>query len=353
MTEGERPSLLPTTIVGSLPQPDWLIDRGRLSEISPPRLRMRDLWRVDERSLEQAQDDATRLGIDAESHLGLDILTDGEMRRESYANRFSNALDGLDIDRPGVAPSRTGRPSPVPRVVGPIIRSRPVQVRDVEFLRAETDRLIKITVPGPFTMAHQLQDEHYHDVEALAMALAAAVNAEVKDLEAAGADVVQIDEPLLQAWPDEARAYAIRAIDRALEGARGVTALHTCFGYGHIVADRPEGYPFLEELAESQVQQLSIEAAQLKLDLSLLRRLPDKTILLGIIDIVDQEIETPEIVAGRIRRALLVVPPDRLIPATDCGMKYMSREIAYGKLAALVQGTKTVRAELQGNRPTP
>lgn len=338
--------LLPTTIVGSLPQPEWLIDRGRLSEISPPRLRMRDLWRIDERWLEQAQDDATLLAIDALERVGLDVLTDGEMRRESYANRFSNALDGLDIDNPGVAPSRTGRPSPVPRVVGAISRSRPVQVRDVELLRANTNRAIKITVPGPFTMAHQLQDEHYHDVEALAMALAAAVNAEVRDLEAAGADVVQIDEPLLQAWPDEARAYAIKAIDRALEGAEGSTALHTCFGYGHIVADRPEGYPFLEELADSRVQQLSIEAAQLNLDLNLLRRLPDKTIMLGVIDIVDQTIETPEIVAGRIRRALLVVPPDRLILGTDCGMKYLPREVAHGKLSALVEGTRVVRAEL-------
>jgi len=344
--------LLPTTIVGSLPQPDWLIDRGKLNEISPPRLRMRDLWRIEERWLEDAQDDATRLGIEAQERMGLDVLTDGEMRRESYANRFSNALDGLDIDHPGVAPSRTGRPNPVPRVVGPISRARPVQVRDVEFLRARTGRPIKMTVPGPFTMAHQLQDEHYHDVEALALALATAVNGEVLDLEAAGADVVQIDEPLLQAWPDEARAYAIRAIDRALQGAKGATALHTCFGYGHIVADRPRAYPFLEELAASSVQQLSIEAAQLNLDLELLRRLPDKTIMLGVIDIVDRTVETPQIVAGRVRRALLVVPPARLILATDCGMKYLSREVAYAKLAALVDGTAIVRGELQGDRQT-
>src|SRR5437764_5993470 len=228
--------LLPTTIVGSLPLPEWLIDRGRLSEISPPRLRMRDLWRVADEWLEEAQDDATLLAIDAQERLGLDVLTDGEMRRESYANRFSNALDGLDIDKPGTAPSRTGRPNPVPRVVGQISRGSPVQVRDVQLLRANTSNSIKITLPGPFTMAHQVQDEHYHDVEALAMALAGAVNAEARDLEAAGADVIQIDEPLLQAWPDEARAYAIRAIDRALEGIEATTALHTCFGYGHIVA---------------------------------------------------------------------------------------------------------------------
>jgi 5-methyltetrahydropteroyltriglutamate--homocysteine methyltransferase len=349
--------LLPTTIVGSLPQPDWLIDRARLSEISPPRLRMRDLWRVEEPWLEDAQDDATLLAIDLQARLGLDVLTDGEMRRESYANRFSNALDGLDIDHPGTAPSRTGRPNPVPRVIGPITRGRPVQVRDVQLLRANTDHAIKITVPGPFTMAHQLQDEHYHDVEALAMALAAAVNAEVRDLEAAGADVVQIDEPLLQAWPDEARAYGVKAIDRALQGAEGTTALHTCFGYGHIVADRPEGYPFLEELADSQVQQLSIEAAQLKLDLELLRRLPDKTIMLGVIDIVDPGIETAEAVAGRVRRALLVIPPSRLVLATDCGMKYLSRDVAQGKLQALVAGTGMVRNELTGThgsaRPIP
>ena len=322
--------------------------------MSPPRLRMRDLWRVDDRWLEQAQDDATLLAVEAQERIGLNVLTDGEMRRESYANRFSNALEGLDIDNPGVAPSRTGRPNPVPRVVGPITRSHPVQVRDVELLRATTDRAIKITVPGPFTMAHQLQDEHYHDVEALAMALAAAVNAEVRDLEAAGVDVVQIDEPLLQAWPDEARAYAIHAIDRALQGSQGATALHTCFGYGHIVADRPEGYPFLEELAESRVQQLSIEAAQLNLNLELLRRLPDKTIMLGVIDIVEQTIETPEAVAGRVRRALLVVPPDRLILGTDCGMKYLARDVAYAKLRALVAGTAAVRNEISGeHQPVP
>jgi 5-methyltetrahydropteroyltriglutamate--homocysteine methyltransferase len=309
---------------------------------------MRELWRVAEPYLEQAQDDATALALRDMERAGLDILTDGEVRRESYCNRFLTALDGLDLENPGQATSRTGRAISVARITGPIRRRAPVQVRDVQFLRGETDRAIKITVPGPFTMAHQVQDEHYGDSRALAMAFAAAVNDEVLNLEQAGADVVQIDEPLLQAWPEDARVYANEAIDRALLGAHCATALHTCFGYGHIVADRPEGYPFLAELNESAVDQLSLEAAQLQLHPSDLTRVDKKTIMLGVIDIVNPDIETAEVVADRIRAALRVVAPERLIAATDCGLKYQPREVAYGKLAALVEGTRRVRAELDG-----
>ena len=347
MTHASRLPVLPTTIVGSLPQPDWLIDRDRLNTISPPRMRMRDLWRVAEPYLDEAQDDATVLAIDLQERAGIDIVSDGEMRRESYANRFSNALEGLDLDMPGVTPSRTGRPNLVPRVVAAIRRGAPVQVRDVEFMRARTERQIKITVPGPFTMAHQMQNEWYADMRSLALDLAAAVNEEIKDLEAVGADVVQIDEPLLQAWPDEARLYAIEAIDRALVGVRVTTALHTCFGYGHIVAERPTAYPFLAELNDCAVQQVSIEAAQLRLDPARLGELPDKTIILGVIDIVDVTVETPEVVAGRVRAALQFVTPERLVLATDCGMKYLSRDVAYAKLRSLVEGTSAVRRELQ------
>jgi 5-methyltetrahydropteroyltriglutamate--homocysteine methyltransferase len=293
-----------------------------------------------------AQDDATRDAIWWQERLGLDVLTDGEIRRESYANRFTTALDGLDLDPPGAAYSRTGRAIPVPRVVGAVKRSEPILVRDAAFLRASTAHPVKTTLPGPFTMSHQTQDEYYHDPRALAMDLAAAVNAEILDLERTGVDVVQIDEPLLQAWPDEARAYGIEAMNRALQGTRVTTALHTCFGYGHIVADRPPGYPFFDELAECHAQQISLEAAQLRLDPSVLARLPDKTFILGVIDIVDQEVESVEQVAERIRAALGFVAPERLVLGTDCGMKYLNRDVAEGKLRSLVEAAGVVRSEL-------
>ena len=327
-----------TTVVGSYPQPEWLIDRERLGDRLPPRIRARELWRVDEPWLEQAQDDATRLAVQDMVDAGVDVVTDGEMRRESYSNRFATALDGVDLDRPGVALDRTGHENPVPRVVGPIRRTRPVEVRDVEFLRSLTDRRIKITVPGPFTMTQQAQNDHYPDERSLALAYADAVNEELRDLKAAGADVVQIDEPYLQARPEPAREYALEAIDRALDGIEGDTVLHTCFGYAHIVHDRPSGYPFLAELDACRATHLSLEAAQPDLDPEGLRALPSKVILLGVLDLGSTEVERPEVVAGRLRRALAVVPPERLVAAPDCGMKYLPRERAFAKLQALVEG---------------
>jgi 5-methyltetrahydropteroyltriglutamate--homocysteine methyltransferase len=338
---------LVTTVVGSYPQPDWLIDRERLGERLPPRVRARELWRVPEPLLEEAQDDATRLAVLDQERAGVDIVTDGEMRRESYSNRFATALDGVDLDEPGIALDRTGHENPVPRVVGPIRRARPVETRDVMFLRRATSRRIKITVPGPFTMAQQAQDDHYGDERALALAYAEAVNEELHDLKAAGADVVQIDEPYLQARPEAARAYAVEAIDRALVGIEGDTVLHTCFGYAHIVREgRLDGYPFLRELDECAASHISLEAAQPRLDAGVLRALPAKTIVLGVLDLGSEEVETPETVAGRIRRALDVVEPDRLVVAPDCGMKYLPRERAYEKLAAMVAGARIVRDEL-------
>ena len=333
---------LVTTVVGSYPQPDWLIDRERLGDRLPPRVRARELWRVPEPFLEGAQDDATRLAVQDMERAGVDVITDGEMRRESYSNRFATALDGVDLDEPGVALDRTGHENPVPRVVGPIRRREPVEVRDVEFLRSITDRRIKITVPGPFTMTHQAQDDHYGDECSLALAYADAVNAELRDLKAAGADVVQIDEPYLQARPEPARDYAVEAVDRALDGIEGDTVLHTCFGYAHIVHDRPSGYPFLRELNECAASHLSLEAAQPGLEPEVLRELPDKVIVLGVLDLGSDDAETPEIVAGRIRRALQVLPPERLVVAPDCGMKYLSRELAFRKLEALVEGARLV-----------
>jgi 5-methyltetrahydropteroyltriglutamate--homocysteine methyltransferase len=334
--------MLLTTVVGSYPQPDWLIDRERLGARLPPRVRARELWRVPEPYLEEAQDDATRLAVQDLERAGVDVITDGEMRRESYSNRFATALEGVDLDNPGVALDRTGHENPVPRVVGPVRRRGPVETRDVEFLRAITDRRIKITVPGPFTMTHQAQNDHYPDERSLALAYAEAVNEELRDLKSAGADVVQIDEPYLQARPEPAREYAVEAINRALEGIDGETVLHTCFGYAHIVKNRLTGYPFLRELSDCAASHVSLEAAQPNLDASLLRDLPEKTIVLGVLDLGSSEPETPELVADRIRRALAVVEPGRLVVAPDCGMKYLPRDLAFRKLEAMVAGARLV-----------
>jgi len=334
--------LLPTTVVGSYPQPDWLVDRAMLGSRLPPRTRAIEIWRVAPGVLEQAQDDATVIAIRDMERAGIDIITDGEVRRESYSNRFATALEGMDLDHPGTALDRTGHPNPVPRVVGPIRRTRPVEVRDVQFLRANTDRPIKATLPGPFTMSQQAQDDHYHDEEALAMALAEAVNAEVRDLFAAGAD-----EPYLQARAEKAARFAIKAINHALDGITGATALHTCFGYAHIVHSRPNGYPFLEQLAGVSAQQISLESAQQKVDLSVLKGLDKKKLIVGVIDLSDDSpVEDVDTIVGRIKNALKYVDPERLIVAPDCGMKYLPREKAFGKLSALAKAAEKVRAEL-------
>ena len=339
--------LLPTSLVGSYPQPDWLIDRARLSK-QVPRLRAGELWLVPPVKLEAAQDDATVLAIRDQERAGVDIVSDGEQRRESYSNRFATALDGIDVDNPGTTINRNGRPIAVPRVVGPIRRTRPIELRDLTFLHANTDRAVKATLPGPFTMSKQAQDDYYKDEEALALAYAAAVNAEIKDLFAAGADVVQIDEPWMQQHPDAARRYGLKALDRALDGVAGTVAVHLCFGYAAVVRDKPSGYSFLPELEGSKAQQISIEAAQPKLDLAVLKQLPSKTIILGVIDLSDMAVETPQLVAQRIRAGLAQVPPQRLIIAPDCGMKYLPRAAAFGKMKAMVEGAAIVRREIAG-----
>jgi 5-methyltetrahydropteroyltriglutamate--homocysteine methyltransferase len=340
--------LLPTSLVGSYPQPEWLIDRDKLSK-QVPRVRMDDLWLVAPDKLEAAQDDATILAIHDQERAGLDIITDGEQRRESYSNRFATALDGIDIAKPGTVINRSGRPIPVPRVVGPIKRRHPVEVRDLKVLRANTGYAIKATVPGPFTMGKQAQDDYYKDEEAVALAYAEAVNGEIKDLFAAGADVVQIDEPWMQQHPEKARQYGLKALNRALDGVRGTIAVHLCFGYAAVVHDKPaSGYSFLAELEDSKAQQISIEAAQPKLDLAVLKKLPSKTIILGVIDLSDMTVETPRIVADRIRRALAHVSADRVVVAPDCGMKYLPRETAFGKMKAMAEGAALVRRDLNG-----
>ncbi len=341
--------LFPTTLVGSYPQPDWLIDRKKLTDIVPPRARAPELWRWQEPLLTQAQDDATILAIRDQERAGIDVVTDGEARRESYSNRFATALEGMDSDHPAEVPARTaGRVQIVPRVVGKLRRSAPVQVRDVAFLRAQTDRPIRITIPGPFTMTQQLFDEHYRDDVALAMDCAAALNEEIKDLFAAGADVVQLDEPFLQAQPDKARSFAIPAINRALEGAKGKTAVHLCFGYAARVSVKPSGYSFLPELNACMADQISIETAQPKLDCAILSKLPDKHIILGVLDLGDMNVESAETIAGRVRRALPYVPPDRVILAPDCGMKYLPRGVAFGKLKAMADAAAILRREVSG-----
>jgi 5-methyltetrahydropteroyltriglutamate--homocysteine methyltransferase len=345
--------LFPTTLVGSYPQPEWLIDRERLAGRFPPRVRARELWRIPETHLAEAQDDATIMAIKAQEEAGLDIITDGEIRRESYSNRFATALAGIDLDNLGTALDRSGHPNPVPRVVGPIRRRHAVGVRDLEFLRRHTQRRVKATVPGPFTMAQQAQIDHYGGSrEHAAMDYAAAVNEEIHDLFDAGADIVQIDEPYMQARPEEARAFGLRAVNRALEGITGVTAVHICFGYAAIIHVRPSGYSFLPELADCRCAQVSIETAQSHLDCAVLRTLPGKKIILGVIDLGSHTIETPEVVAERIRRALPFVDPANLLVAPDCGMKYLPRPVAFGKLQAMVAGAQIVRTQLLNENAT-
>jgi 5-methyltetrahydropteroyltriglutamate--homocysteine methyltransferase len=340
--------ILPTTVVGSYPQPDWLVNRAILLGQNPPRVRRREIWRPDEEVLTEAQNDATIVAIRDMERAGIDIITDGEVRRESYSNRFGSALEGIDLDNPFAVERPNGMTSHLPRVVGEIRRLRPVEVEDALFLAEHTDRHTKITLPGPFTLAQQCHDEFYGEPEALTMAFAEVVNAEIRDLVATGVDVIQLDEPWLRNNPELARRFAVKAIDRAYAGITGVTrALHMCFGYAHLVRnEKPTGYSFLPELAEAGVDQISIEAAQPKLDLGILRELGDKVIMLGVIDLQAAEAETPEVVASRIRDALAVLPPERLIPAPDCGMKYLARDLAYRKLASLAEGAAIVRAEI-------
>jgi 5-methyltetrahydropteroyltriglutamate--homocysteine methyltransferase len=337
--------LFPTTLVGSYPQPEWLIDRDQLANTPPARVRARELWQVPGPFLAQAQDDATILAIKAQEDAGLDVITDGEIRRESYSNRFATALEGIDLDNPGTLLGRSGRPNLVPRVVGPIRRKHPVETEDVRFLRAHTTRPIKMTVPGPFTMTQQALNEHYPDEEALALAYAVAVNEEIRDLFAAGADIVQIDEPYMQAQPDKARQYGLRALNRALEGIHGTTAVHICFGYAAIVHDRPSGYSFLSELAACSCQQVSVETAQARLDCSVLAKLDGKQIMVGCLDLSDVTVEEPETVVARVERALRYVPAENVILAPDCGMKYLPRDVALGKLRAMAEAARRLRAK--------
>jgi len=340
--------LFPTTLVGSYPQPEWLIDRRKLAGRFPPRVRARELWRVAKDLLEEAQDDATILAIRAQEEAGLDIVTDGEIRRESYSNRFATALEGVDIDNPGSALDRSGHPNPVPRIVGRIRRKHAVEVNDLLFLRKNTDRKTKITVPGPFTMSQQAQNDFYKSAEEAAMDYAAAVNEEIRDLFAAGADIVQIDEPYMQARPEKAREYGLKALNRALQDIDGDTAVHICFGYAAIIHQRPSGYSFLPELAGSPVKQISIETAQSNLDTAVLQKLPGKKIMVGCIDLSDMKVETPEVVVARLKRALKHVKPEDVIVAPDCGMKYLPREVAFGKMQAMVEGAKRLRKEHGG-----
>ncbi|WP_291296330.1 5-methyltetrahydropteroyltriglutamate--homocysteine methyltransferase [Elioraea sp.] len=341
--------LLPTTVVGSYPQPEWLVDHQALRAKNVPRVRTPEIWRVPEPYLAEAQDDATIIAIRDMERAGIDIITDGEIRRESYSNHFANALEGIDRERPGEVIGRTGKPTIVPRITGRVRRTAQVEVHDVAFCRANTDRQVKITLPGPFTMTRQAKNEFYGDDAELAMDFADALNAEIRDLKAAGADVIQLDEPWMQAFPDEARRYAVHAINRALAGIAGTTVVHMCFGYAAMVSsDKPSGYSFLPELSGTTAAQISIEAAQPRLDLAILRDLPGKTVMLGVLDLGAEEIETPAVVADRIRAGLRVLPAERLVPAPDCGMKYLPRDRAFGKLRALAEGAAIVRKEIGG-----
>jgi len=335
-------------LVGSYPQPEWLIDRKKLAGRFPPRVRAKELWRIPEPWLAEAQDDATVMAIRAQEEAGLDIITDGEIRRESYSNRFATALDGVDIDNPGTALDRSGHPNPVPRIVGKVRRKHPVEVEDLKFLKRHTSRMVKITVPGPFTMSQQAQNDYYPTDEEAAMDYAAAVNEEIRDLFAAGADIVQIDEPYMQARPEKARQYGLKALVRALDGIQGTTAVHICFGYAAVIHQRPSGYSFLPELAGCGCQQVSVETAQSKLDCSVLAKLEGKKIMVGAIDLSDMSVETAETVVARIKRALPYIRPENVIIAPDCGMKYLPRDAAFGKMRAMAEAAKILRREFKG-----
>ncbi|MDH3319851.1 MAG: 5-methyltetrahydropteroyltriglutamate--homocysteine methyltransferase [Betaproteobacteria bacterium] len=337
--------LFPTTLVGSYPQPEWLVDRKKLAGRLPPRVRAAELWKIPQELLAEAQDDATIVAIKAQEEAGLDIITDGEIRRESYSNRFATALEGVDIDNPGKAMDRAGKPVPVPRISGRIRRKHPVEVEDLKFLKKHTNRKLKMTVPGPFTMMQQAQNDFYKSDEEAAMDYAAAVNEEMKDLFAAGADIVQVDEPYMQARPERAREYGLKVLNRALDGITGTTAVHICFGYAAIVHQRPSGYSFLPEFADCSCQQVSIETAQSNLDCSVLAKLPGKSIMVGCIDLNDMTVETPQQVVARIKHALPYVPKEHVILAPDCGMKYLPRAVADGKLRAMVEAARLLRAE--------
>jgi 5-methyltetrahydropteroyltriglutamate--homocysteine methyltransferase len=344
--------MFPTTLVGSYPQPEWLIDRKKLAGRFPPRVRARELWRVPEAFLAEAQEDATLMAIKAQEDAGLDIVTDGEIRRESYSNRFATALEGVDIDNPGTALDRSGHPNPVPRITGKIRRKHAVEVDDLLFLKKNTTRMVKITVPGPFTMSQQAQNDFYKTDEEAAMDYAVAVNAEIRDLFAAGADVVQIDEPYMQARPKKAEEYGLRALNAALDGITGTTAVHICFGYAAIIHERPTGYSFLSQMAGCSCHQVSIETAQSNLDCAVLADLKGKKVMLGVLDLSDMNVETPETVAGRIRRALAYVAPQDIVVAPDCGLKYLPRDVAFGKMKAMVEGARIMRAEVAKGAPT-
>ncbi len=337
--------LFPTTLVGSYPQPDWLIDRKKLAERFPPRVRALELWRIPERWLAEAQDDATLVAIRAQEEAGLDVITDGEIRRESYSNRFATALDGVDIDNPGTALDRSGHPNPVPRIVGKIKRRHAVDVEDLKFLKAHTKRLVKMTVPGPFTMTQQAQNDFYDREEDAAMDYAAAVNEEIKDLFAAGADIVQLDEPYMQARPEKARQYGLDALNRALEGVTGTTAVHICFGYAAIIHERPSGYSFLGELKDCRCNQVSVETAQPDLDCSVLKNLAEKKVMVGCLDLSDMNVEPPEVIVKRVKKALKFLAPENVILAPDCGMKYLPRDVAEGKLRSMVQAAEILRKQ--------
>jgi len=337
--------LFPTTLVGSYCQPDWLIDREKLKGQFPPRTRAKELWRIPEPFLAEAQDDATRIAIRDQEEAGLDILTDGEIRRESYSNRFATALEGLDLDNYGTVMTRSGAPVPVPRITGPIRRARAVEVEDLKFLRAHTDRKVKITLPGPFTLSLQAQNDYYPSTAEAAMDYAQAVKEEIAELFAAGADIVQLDEPWLQGKADIARDYGLEALNAALEGAAGTTAVHICFGYAAMTKERPEGYSFLPQMKDCTCDQISIETAQANLDTSVLEELRGKTIMIGVLDLSDMNVETGEVVAQRIRRALPHVDADKVVIAPDCGLKYLPRDVAFGKMKAMAEGARILRAE--------
>ncbi len=339
------PRLLQTTIAGSLPKPAWLAEP--LALWAP--------WKLDGDALAQGKRDAVRLALFDQEHAGIDIVTDGEQTRRHFVTTFLEGLDGVDFANKKTVRIRNRYDADVPMVVGPVARRHPIYVDDARFLRGETDRKVKYTLPGPMTMVDTLYDGHYKSREKLAWAFAEILNDEARAIEATGVDVIQFDEPAFNVYFDEVRDWGVAALERAAQGLACTTAVHICYGYG-IKANNDwkktlgsewrqyeQTFPLL---AKSRIAQVSLECANSHVPIDLIGLLAGKDVLVGAIDVASDVVETPEDVAGTLRAALRFVPAERLYPCTNCGMVPLSRDVARAKLRALAAGAALVRDEL-------
>jgi 5-methyltetrahydropteroyltriglutamate--homocysteine methyltransferase len=338
--------MLTTTIAGSLPKPSWLAKPGVLW--AP--------WSLSDASLAEGKRDAVRLALREQEEAGIDIVTDGEQSRQHFVHGFLEAIEGVDFTRRVTIGIRADRyKAEVPTVTSSIARRRPVHADEVKFARAHTTRKLKFTVPGPMTIVDTLADEFYRDRRRLAMEFARVINEEARELVALGLDVLQLDEPAFNVYMDDARSWGIEAIHRAIDGLSCKTAVHICYGYGikanvdwksTLGAEWRQYEQTFPALAASRIDQVSIECANSKVPLALLGLLRGKDVMVGVIDVATDAIETPAQVAATIRSVLPFVPPERLYPCTNCGMVPLGRDVAMDKLRALAAGAALVRGEL-------